>query len=253
MFFILSKILSIFTQPFFWAMLCFFLAYLFRHKMDRRILTKWGIIILLIFSNTAIFTFVAGLWEDEGQNIDAVGHYDVAVVLGGMAEFDKKHDRLSIRRGGDRIWQALHLYHLGKVDKILISGDNGFISENGLHEAAQFKAVLTNEGIPSSDILVEVKSKNTHENAIESKKILDQHLSDPSVLLVTSALHMPRSKACFEKVGFNNLSTFSTDHYKTQGISWDQYLAPNASNFTSWNSLLHEWVGYSVYWVMGYL
>jgi uncharacterized SAM-binding protein YcdF (DUF218 family) len=151
------------------------------------------------------------LWETEGTKIEEVDHYDCAIVLGGMAEFDENNNRLSMRRGGDRIWQAINLYHLGKVDKILISGNNGYILDDGLDEANQFKEVLIQNEIPAEDILVEVKSKNTYENAVESKKILDKHDEIESVLLVTSALHMRRSKACFEKAGYENFETFTTD------------------------------------------
>jgi uncharacterized SAM-binding protein YcdF (DUF218 family) len=195
------------------------------------------------------------MWEAEGTKIEDVGHYDCAVVLGGMAEWDNNHERLSIRRGGDRIWQAINLYHLGKVDKILISGQNGFLTENKLNEADQFRDVLVQNGIPSEDILVENKSKNTHENAVETKKLLQSYPEIQSVLLVTSALHMTRSKACFEKEGFENFGCFSTDHFvgEKRGYSIGQFILPNASNFVSWQSLIHEWLGYVSYWFAGYI
>jgi uncharacterized SAM-binding protein YcdF (DUF218 family) len=164
-------------------------------------------------------------------------------------------DRLSLRRGGDRLWQAIHLYHLGKVDKILISGESGNMVDKGLKEASQFKAILIQEGIPESDIMVETVSKNTYQNAVESKKVLDETPKDESVLLITSATHMRRSRAIFEKVGFTHFDTFTTDHYTgdKRGYYFDQYIIPNESVLTDWNKLIHEWVGYTTYWIMGYL
>ena len=195
------------------------------------------------------------MWEPDGTKIEEVGHYDCAVVLGGMAEWDNTHERLSMRRGGDRIWQAVHLYHLGKVDKILISGNNGFLLDDGLNEAIQFKDVLMDMGIPEEDILVESKSKNTYQNAVESKKIIDQHPEINSILLVTSALHMRRARACFEEAGFMNMDTFTTDHYtgKKRGYKFDQIFIPNASTLSDWHRLLHEWIGYVSYSIMGYI
>ena len=242
-------------HPFSWMVIAFVIAWFSK----RPFISKWsfrtGIFTLLFFSNSIIFLEFVRLWETEGTKIEDVEHYDCAIVLGGMAEWDNSHERLSIRRGGDRIWQAINLYHLGRVDKILISGSNGFVMDNGLDEANQFKQVLRENGIPESDILVETKSKNTYENAIESKKVLDNHPELHSYLLVTSALHMRRSKAIFEKAGFENFGCFTTDHYTgtKRGYKLDQYFIPNGSTMSDWSKLIHEWVGYSSYWVAGYL
>lgn len=77
----------------------------------------------------------------------------------------------------------------------------------------------------------------------------------PKVLLVTSALHMRRSEACFKKVGLTSFDTFSTDHYtgEVREYYFDQYLIPNASTLSDWNRLTHEWVGYLMYRLKGYV
>ena len=255
MFFILSKLLSFLTHPFSWAVIGLLIAWFTKKPRLSRYSFRGSVIMLLIFSNTVIFCEFVRLWEAEGTKIEEVGHYDCAIVLGGMAEWDNSHSRLSIRRGGDRIWQAINLYHLGKVDKILISGQNGFLAEDKLNEADQFRDVLIQNGIPDEDIIVENQSKNTHENAVESKKMLENYPEVESVLLITSALHMPRSKACFEKEGFENFDCFTTDHYtgKERGYKFSQFIIPNDSNFVSWQALIHEWIGYFSYWIMGYV
>ena len=255
MFFVLSKIFSFLMHPFSWVVIALIISWVTKRPRLARYTFRSAIIALIFFSNTVIFLEFARLWEKDGKKIEEVGHYDCAVVLGGMAEYDNSNDRLSIRRGGDRIWQAINLYHLGKVDKILISGDNGILLGGELEEATQFKEVLVENGIPEGDILVESKSKNTYENAVESKKIIDHHKELKSILLVTSALHMRRSQKCFEKAGFLNFETFTTDHYTgdNRSYSFDQYIIPNASTLSDWERLIHEWVGYVSYSIMGYL
>jgi uncharacterized SAM-binding protein YcdF (DUF218 family) len=255
MFFVLSKIFSFLTDPFSWVLILFIITWLTKKIALKKWSLKLGVITLLIFSNTVVFLEFARLWEPSGIKIEDVGHYDCAIVLGGMAEWDNSNERLSIRRGADRIWQAINLYHLGKVDKLLISGNNGFLGEDGLDEANQFKVVLIENGIPEEHVLVETKSKNTFENAVESKKIIDNEPSIESVLLITSALHMRRSEAVFENVGFTNFDTFSTDHFtgRKRAYKVSQFFVPNLSIFTSWNALIHEWVGYAAYWFAGYL
>lgn len=255
MFFILSKVLSYLINPFNWILFFLLFAWITKNSYRKKLFFKTGIILLLFFTNNVIFLEFARLWEPEGKKIEKVGHYDVAVVLGGMAEYNNDLDRISLRRGGDRIWQAIHLYHIDKVDKILMSGDSGYLVDKGLNEAEQFKQILMEECIPEEDILVESVSKNTYQNALESKKILDKTPQQEKVLLVTSALHMRRSKACFKKVGFKNFDTFTTDHYTgpTRGYYFDQYIIPNESVLTDWNKLIHEWVGYMTYWLVGYI
>jgi uncharacterized SAM-binding protein YcdF (DUF218 family) len=255
MFFVLSKLLSVLIHPFFWCIGLLILGGLFRKRSWHKRFYQGAVVVLLLFSNTVIFLEFARMWEVDGVKAEAVAYHDVAVVLGGMAEYNNDLNRLSIRRGGDRIWQAVQLYHQGKVGKILISGDNGHVTDRGLHEADQFKAVLVQQGIPTEDIWVEKQSKNTHENAIETRQLIDEKQPEATVLLVTSAIHMKRSLACFKAAGFNQITPFSTDHYTgfNRKYYWDQFIVPDESTLTSWFYLLHEMVGYVTYWAAGYL
>lgn len=255
MFFILSKILSFLVHPFSWILISVAIGLLTKRKKLKKWTLRGAGIAVLFFSNTVIFCEFTRLWEPDGTKISEVGHYDAAVVLGGMAEYDNNLDRLSLRRGGDRIWQAIHLYHLGKVDKIMIVGANGALFDKSLNEAVQFKSVLADWGIPAADIIIEENSKNTHENAVESKKVLANHPEIENFLLVTSALHMRRSKACFENEGFTNFDVFTTDHYTgpSRGYSFEQFIAPNVSIMSDWGKLIHEWVGFVTYAMAGYI
>lgn len=255
MFFILSKLLSVFVHPFTWILLVLLYAYRTKNPVRKKRSLITATVAVFFFTNTVIFSEFARLWEPDGFAIEEISNHDVAVVLGGMAEFDNSRNRLSLRRGGDRIWQALHLYHLGKVDKIMIVGANGDLVDKGLNEGQQFKQVLLDFGIPESDLLIEDQSKNTYQNAQEAYRIIQTHPEISTTLLVTSALHAPRAEACFEKAGFVKFTTFTTDHYTgiSRGYTFDQYLLPNITVMGDWSKLIHEWVGYVSYWMMGYI
>lgn len=255
MFFVLSKILAFTVQPFAWIVLLVLIGLIAKRKGLKKWSYRLAGIAVLFFTNSIIFLEFARMWEMEGTKIEEVGDYDVAIVLGGMAEYDNNLQRLSLRRGSDRLWQALHLYHLGKVDKIMLVGVNGFLRDDKLNEAVQFKEDLIDFKIPSEDIIIENKSKNTYQNAVESKKVLANYPEIEKVLLVTSAIHMRRSKACFEKAGFEAIDVFTTDHYTgaVRGYQLDQYFMPNLSVMTDWSNLLHEWVGYITYKMSGYI
>jgi len=255
MFFFLSKALLFLLSPFNW-----FIAVLALHLFWRRepwkTRYKWLTIgFFVFFTNTAILSEAFRMWEIPGTRISKVKSYDVGIVLTGMAEWNSDLNVLSIRRGSDRIWQALTLYHKGKIKKILITGDNGYVIDRGLHEATQFRDVLVSWGIPKQDIIVEEKSRNTHENALETKKILDKSYPHfKRFLLITSAKHMRRSLACFTKEGMS-CDAFTTDHYSgpRRAYQWDQYLIPNYDSWDGWDTLIKEMVGYVAYDLVGYI
>ena len=215
-----------------------------------------ALVLFLLFTNTGLFLKIAGKWEVPGTPFEAIDQrYEIGIVLTGMAEYNNDLRVLSMRRGADRIWQAVTLYKKGIIKKILITGKSGYVTERGLDEARQFKEVLTGWGIPSNDIIVETVSKNTHENALYTKKLLT--ISYPHVskcLLITSGLHMKRAKACFEKEGIL-CDAFSTDLYSSPSgsASWDQWLIPSLSTLQSWQFFNKEWVGYISYKIAGYL
>lgn len=255
MFFFFSKLLLFLLSPFFWLMLCVGLYFFWKNPRWKKHL-KWSAVgIFLFFTNSVIFSEFCGVWEYPGIPAKQLAKHDVAIVLGGMAEYNGDLKTISIRRPGDRIFQAITLYKTGKVKKILISGDSGHLTDRGLHEARQMKEILVAWGIPAQDIITEEKSVNTHQNALETSKLLKKSYPElKSFVLVTSGTHMRRAIGCFEKQGMK-CTPFATDLYtnRSGNYYWDQYLVPNGDNFNSWQNLLKEMVGYAVYDVVGYI
>jgi uncharacterized SAM-binding protein YcdF (DUF218 family) len=256
MFFILSKALYYFITPFSWLMISLILFFFLKNSKWKKISKITFITILLFFSNSMIFMEFERMWEIHGTPIKKMTKkYDVGIVLGGMFEYNSDLQELSCRRGVDRIWQAINLYKAGIIKKIFISGGSGYVTDRGLSEASQAKEVLIKWGIPEKDLIIESISKNTYENAVETKKVLTR--SYPHIkkcLLITSGQHMRRSRAIFKKQGFT-FDTFSTDLYTgpKRAYYWDQYLVPDAQNISDWSGLIKEWIGYVTYALVGYL
>lgn len=255
MFFLLSKTLIFFTQPFVWFVLAM-IWWVFTKKPQRRKLIGTTLVVaVLFFSNTFIFLEVCRLYEDQGVKIEKVGSYDLGIVLTGFGEYNNDLQRLRLHHNGDRMWQTLSLYHSGKIDKIMISGDTGFLTDRGLHEAEQTEDVLLKWGIQAEDIITENKSRNTYENAKFSAALLRDSFPElKKILLITSGTHMPRAIACFEKQGLQ-VDAFSTGHYtgKSRGYMASQYFIPSSETLSFWEYLLKEWVGYVVYDIVGYI
>ena len=254
MFFILSKFFLFLLSPFTWLLISIGL-YLFVKNRRWKKRFMWStLIIFFFFSNGFIVNRFVSLWEIEGSNIEDLQQYENGIVLSGMFEYNNDLNRLSARRGADRIWQAIQLYKKQKIKKIVISGDSGYVLKEGLHEANQLKQDLISMGIPENDIIIENKSRNTHENAFYTGQLFEKNgFSKSNNLLITSSMHMRRAQACFEKQGIP-CTPFTTDHYAihSESISITEFI-PSQNAFVMWDKLIKEWVGYTVYNLMGYL
>jgi uncharacterized SAM-binding protein YcdF (DUF218 family) len=212
------------------------------------------LIIFFFFSNGFFVNRLVSLWEIDGVKYTELDRYENGIVLSGMFEYNKDLDRLSARRGADRIWQAIQLYRKNKIKKIIITGDTGYVLKKGLHEASQLKEDLIEMGILEQDILIETASRNTHENAHYTKLLIDKMgLSKKSNLLITSSTHMRRAQACFTKEGLS-CKAYTTDHHNIHAnpISLLEFI-PSHNAFIMWDKLIKEWVGYTIYSIMGYL
>src|SRR5690349_7672274 len=130
-----------------------------------------------------------------------------------MIDKTDPNDRVYFHKGADRVYHNVQLYKLGLIEKILISGGSGKLVGESRPEADKFKDAMLLMGVPDSVILIENQTRNTFESAVEVKKMLaDFDYSDKECMLITSAFHMRRSMACFQKAGLNP-TPFSTDFY----------------------------------------
>jgi uncharacterized SAM-binding protein YcdF (DUF218 family) len=255
MFFFLSKTLSYLMNPLVIICACLLLSWILRNPRWKKRLLAASIIMLLFFSNEFIVNEIMATWEVNVTPFDRIGRkYEYAVLLCGVAKSDVgPKDRVYVGSAADRINHTLQLYRMGFVRKILISGGSGRLIDTGEREADELSSLLQLMGVPPADILIENNSRNTHESAVEVKHILEKISKPSDCILVTSANHMRRSAACFEKVGWP-MDQFSTDfqsHYRR--YTFDVLFIPKLEAIRSWQILIKEWVGYSTYWAVGYI
>ncbi|MFN2359692.1 MAG: YdcF family protein [Marinobacter sp.] len=102
---------------------------------------------------------------------------------------------------------------------------------------------ITALGVPRSDILLEEKSRNTTQNADFTADILARR-SINRILLVTSALHMPRAVALFEAQGLDVIPA-ATDHEVTVLPGWRKWL-PDTGALDGSSRAIKEIVGHLV-------
>jgi uncharacterized SAM-binding protein YcdF (DUF218 family) len=113
-------------------------------------------------------------------------HVDAIVVLGGGKLPIDDWSRTTTRAG-----TGLTLWREGLAPLLLVSGGD---------QASQLAEGYEVSGVPADDLRIEAGSKNTHENARNSARILRENGSS-DILLVTSAIHMRRAAAAFRHEG----------------------------------------------------
>ncbi|MEX2231811.1 MAG: YdcF family protein [Cyclobacteriaceae bacterium] len=226
-----------------------------KHKVWKKRLRLAGVIMLVLFSNEFIANELMKAWEIKTKPYADMRQYKLGVVLTGVTIPQlTPNDRIYFQKGADRIVHTVQLYKLGIIERILISGGSGRIVDIQEREADQFKHAMLLMGVPDSVISLENQTRNTHESAVEVKKMLaDLGYSSNDCVLITSAFHMRRSLACYRKVGLD-LDSFSTDFYAHQGVYYfDAFVIPKLEAFIIWHKLAKEWVGFVAYWISGYV
>jgi uncharacterized SAM-binding protein YcdF (DUF218 family) len=252
MFFYLSKTLTFLAMPVTLIVLAFLLSWFLKKK--RQTLFWVGMGLLLLFTNLFMSNALLRWWEDEPVAIESLSHYDIGIVLGGITSDKEPRDRVHTSGAADRILHVVQLYRLGKIDKILVSGGTGKIIEDEVKEAVLLERLLRLSKVPEEDILVEDASRNTYENALNSKDLLSQRSeAGHQYLLITSAFHMPRAKACFDKVGLK-VDTFSAD-FRTDEHQFtpDALFIPSSAAIGNWEIVIRELLGMVAYKVRGYI
>lgn len=126
---------------------------------------------------------------------------DAIIVLGGGVSLARPpRIYAEVNAAGDRVLHAARLYKAGKAKWIIVSGGRAISSEEGTQtHASAMLALLKELGVPEEVVLMEDGSRNTRENARRTKRLLDDHGFE-KILLVTSALHMPRALAEFRYI-----------------------------------------------------
>jgi uncharacterized SAM-binding protein YcdF (DUF218 family) len=188
----------------------------------------------------------------ESPQLKLQNTYQWCIILGGGMM--RAGEGYRTGETADRFVQPLLLYKKGIVKKLLITGGN--VNIKGLkidqtQESKKVKDVLIAMGVKPEDIYLEENARNTHENAVYSKKILTRYMTEKMVL-VTSAMHMPRAKACYLKEGFL-IDAFPADIKKKDTPSGilDQII-PQERNLAKFAELVREITGYVIYQIVGF-
>jgi uncharacterized SAM-binding protein YcdF (DUF218 family) len=227
-----------------------------RHRWIRRFAIA-AFILLFLFSNRIVTHTLLGLIEEQVPPFDSstVKRFDAIVVLGGGIAPKgslRPTDELS-SVALERTLCGVHLFAKGFAPRLVLTGGDAMIFGSGVEEATVMKRIAQQLGVREEAILLENQSRNTYENAVHTKRLL----GNASILLVTSAIHVPRASALFRKQGLD-VTPYACG-YVAQDLPWSGWsgdpfdFLPDDRALRLSTEALSEIVGILVYWAAGKL
>jgi len=263
MFLYLSKLLPLFFYPLGLACILLVVALVTLWKRPRwaAVAVSLALIYLLVGGNSWTAFYLARSLEWQNLPAAELPNAEAIVVLGGATYPDvPPSPTVELNEAGDRLLYAAHLYQQKKAPLIVPSG--GRIDWQGFSsaESTAMATILKQIGVPSEAIIEEPFSRNTYENAVNVKKILTER-GIRQVLLVTSAMHMPRSLLIFKRQGIAAIAAptdFLVSNYELQELGNSTqskllYLLPDADKLELFTRGLKEYIGLVVYRLHGWL
>jgi uncharacterized SAM-binding protein YcdF (DUF218 family) len=186
--------------------------------------------------------------------IGPTDRYDAIVVLGGGVD-NKGTLRPTVELTSysrSRTTCGVDLYMRGYAPKLVLTGGDGSIFRSGPKAAPEMKRWAHRLGVPNDAMVTEEEARTTYEDAAGTKRIL----GSASILLVSSASHLPRATALFAKQDFRvtPVPCAYTSRNKPED-SWNEHelfdFLPNDRALEKSQDAIAEMVGFAVYWITG--
>ncbi len=245
------------AQPF--TLLCLLAllaaANLWRKRVETRrrlLLATCPLLILLAACTPAVAYLALGSLEwryppRPGRPVDTQA---IVVLASGMRLPDQVRLHAELTESSlCRCILAARLYRDGGPCPVIVSGGRVDPREPGPTLAEVMHDFLTQHGVAESDILMERRSRTTHENAVLTAEKLRQR-GIGRITLVTSATHLLRSELCFQAQRLE--VTCRGCQYRATEFDWrltDFLPDPGAAEDV--HSAAHEWLGVFWYWLHG--
>ncbi len=181
----------------------------------------------------------------QGRKIDGI------IVLGGAVQERQTlaHGPLAVNDAGERLIAMADLARRYPDARIVFTGGSALYSSAPKSEGDVVREHLLTFGLKADRILIEANSRNTHDNAVMSRRLVDPKAGE-TWLLVTSAWHMPRSVGIFRQADWPVIA-YPVD-FRTAGwqdISGGFWSISDGLRRT--DTAMREWTGLLVYRLTG--
>jgi uncharacterized SAM-binding protein YcdF (DUF218 family) len=189
--------------------------------------------------------------EDRFPTPPLPSHVDGIVVLGGSIspKLSVARGRPAVRDASERLFSAAALARLYPDARLILSG--GIVSPypNAVPESTVMRELLASIGVPPERLEMEIKSRNTYENAIYAMELAHPKRGE-TWLLVTSGTHMPRAVGSFRKAGWI-VVPYPVDYVTDGTVSVDLGFELS-KELRRMDIAAHEWIGLFGYALLGW-
>ena len=173
------------------------------------------------------------------------------IVLGGAVDEDLTvlRDQVTLTESAGRMTEGMALALRHPSARLVYSGGSAHLREAAQSESDVARRMWLELGVPASRMTFEDRSRNTHENALFTKALVQPRPGEVW-LLVTSAYHMPRAVGIFRQIGFP-VVPYPVD-FRT--APWPGPLHADAAasaNLRLVDTAAREWIGLVAYWLTG--
>jgi uncharacterized SAM-binding protein YcdF (DUF218 family) len=250
--FLLGKLFLLLLKPLTWIIVIFLMALISKNAKRKKRCLLTAILLLFLFSNPFFFRVLAKAYEMKPIILHSNEKYAAGIVLGGFVSYNVKTGEAYFNPASDRFIETALLYKKGNIGKIIVAAGNGYVVKHNFQEASFVKDRLVELGIRQEDIFTDGVSRNSYENAVNSKKICDSLDLKGPFLLISSAMHLPRAENSFIKQKLN-IRSYPCD-FMTRGVAnnfWEDYLLPSSLTLNNWDILIKELFGLVIYKIMG--
>lgn len=218
-----------------------------------RILIGFVLIVVLLLSFLPIGKWALLPLENRYAQVELPPKVDGIILLTG----DEAPALLETRGIAVAGWASQRYIHLARLAqkypdaKLVVTGDTLPATQNVTQRTTQDVSsdILKTIGVPLSRVIFERDSRNTRENAANTKRLLNPESGEIWVI-VSMAAHLPRAVLCFAQEGWDVIP--SPSDYYTRGDEGFSLYTHLTDNLRYLSSATHEYYGLVAYWLLGW-
>jgi len=213
-------------------------------------------LLLFLLGSTPLPEYLADPEESRwvaGDGQSSAMFYDAVVALGG-GERVSAHDPLGFAmcNGGSRVLTAIQLFRSGQAKNLVLGGCLPVPGKPAVPSLGVVQDWVVSWGLPPGSVTNLGVCINTHDEAVAFGR-LARNRGWSKVMLVTSALHMRRAVAVFQKQGIGVIPVAAD--FQVSGVCGGLHfsLFPRSGRLDLLSLYLHEKIGWRVYKWRGWI
>jgi len=216
-------------------------------RAGRRLVTL-AVAIALLFSLFPIGSSMLAILENRFPVPELPARVDGIIALGGDFSAADAEARGPLAVASPRVNGLAALARRYPNARLVFSGGSARVLRPDLREADQAARMLERLGIEPRRLTLERDSRNTYENALFSKRLVDPKPGE-TWILVTSAAHMPRAVGTFRKAGWPVIAFPVGFH--TGAAAAERIRLQFDSGLSDLDIAAREYAGLALYYVLG--